>query len=161
MVWKKSTLWNYKRMFSLCFQVLFLTFFCSLINTDSSLFFPLGDEGDNFYVIDQGEVDVSGPYWNTSTHMQRKAFLCFPCYLLRDVFHCNIDWLDFLRKEKETGIALCQWVGHEMNCGKTLPSPLMLRQCFPLTMDWLYWIAYMFCSLQSSVPLRWQSEHGA
>lgn len=49
--------------------------FCPLPNVSVSSRLPSGDEGDNFYVIDQGEVDVSGR--KELSHSHRKTTTYF------------------------------------------------------------------------------------
>lgn len=53
--------------------------FCPLHDTSVSSRLPSGDEGDNFYVIDQGEVDVSGPKELSHSH-KKKPTLIFTHY---------------------------------------------------------------------------------
>lgn len=48
--------------------------FCPLHDTSVSSRLPSGDEGDNFYVIDQGEVDVSGPKELSPSHKKTLIF---------------------------------------------------------------------------------------
>lgn len=62
-----------------CFlYVMLLLSFCPLPNFSVSSRLPSGDEGDNFYVIDQGEVDVSGR--KELSHSRKKQQLMFCHY---------------------------------------------------------------------------------
>lgn len=48
--------------------------FCPLPNVSVSSHLPSGDEGDNFYVIDQGEVDVSGRKELSHSHKKTTTY---------------------------------------------------------------------------------------
>lgn len=90
-----------------------------------------------------------------------------------NLFHFKLNWLKqtihvkgipVYRVPILAFIRVFSRVGHKKDCD-SVGKPCLLHSCrdnvSPLTKDRLYWIALMFCSLQSSVPLRWQSEHGA
>lgn len=131
--------------------------FCPLPNVSVSSRLPSGDEGDNFYVIDQGEVDVSGRKELSHSHRKTTTYFLSLYIWLNQIegrgVGCNQEggsrvelWenVDFPNSWRDK-VSSHQWPG----C-VGLPTCLFCCCC-----------CCVFVLFKAGFPLRWQSQHSA